>query len=251
MKIDAPTSGQIPRLRRLWKQAFGDTEAFLDGFFATGFAPERCRVLWEQNMPLAALYWFDCLWQGRKVAYLYAIATEKAHRNQGLCRRLMEDTHRHLASLGYAGAVLVPAEDGLFRLYAKMGYHSFCPMTKQTVSAGTFPIPVTTLSSDQYRRERKTRLPENSILHGEATFAFFSRFAGYYAAGDCLFCGSREGEQFIFQEFLGSQEGVPGILAALGVRQGVFLSPGDRDCAMYCSFSQDSALPEYFGIFLD
>lgn len=251
MRIDAPTSGQIPQLRRLWKQAFGDTEEFLDGFFATGFAPERCRVVWEQDVPAAALYWFDCLWQGRKVAYLYAIATEKAHRNRGLCHRLMEDTHRHLAALGYAGAVLVPAEEGLFRLYETMGYRSFCPMTKQTVSAGAFPTPVTALSFDQYCHKREARLPKDSILHGGVTFAFLSRFAGYYAAGDCLFCGSRENDSFVFQEFLGAQEDVPGILAALGVRQGCFLSPGGRNCAMYRSFSQDSALPEYFGIFLD
>ena len=30
MTIDSPSANQIPGLRQLWQQAFGDTDAFLD-----------------------------------------------------------------------------------------------------------------------------------------------------------------------------------------------------------------------------
>ena len=108
MIIDKPTSKEIPALRQLWKQAFGDTDAFLDSFFAHGFAFDRCRCVRIDGVLVAALYWFDCRWQGKKVAYLYAVATDMAFRGKRLCRMLMEDTHSHLQEAGYAGAALVP-----------------------------------------------------------------------------------------------------------------------------------------------
>ena len=32
----------IPALRRLWKQAFGDDDQLLDSFFSIAFSPDRC-----------------------------------------------------------------------------------------------------------------------------------------------------------------------------------------------------------------
>ena len=123
MNIDQPQTRDLPGLRQLWQEAFGDGDAFLDAFFQTGFAPSRCRCLYFSGDLAAALYWFDCTWENKKVAYLYAVATKKAYRGRGLCTALMEDTHRHLQDLGYHGAALVPGNEKLFTLYEKMGYH--------------------------------------------------------------------------------------------------------------------------------
>ena len=38
MRIDHPDLGQIPELRQLWKEAFGDSDAFLDAFFMVAFS---------------------------------------------------------------------------------------------------------------------------------------------------------------------------------------------------------------------
>ena len=102
MTIDAPRQEQIGQLRLLWKEAFGDTDAFLDSFFAIAFACDRCRCVTEDSRVTAALYWFDCSCGGKKMAYLYAVATAKDRRGSGLCRALLEDTHAHLKKKGYA-----------------------------------------------------------------------------------------------------------------------------------------------------
>ena len=122
MTINAPAPEQIPQLRRLWQQAFGDTDEFLEDFFCVAFSEERCATTEEDGKIAAMLYWFDCAWEGKKVAYIYAVATDEAYRNRGLCRALMESTHEKLQSLGYAGAVLVPGSLSLFSLYKKLGY---------------------------------------------------------------------------------------------------------------------------------
>ena len=75
MKIDYPAQEQIPKLRRLWKEAFSDNDGFLDAFFSKAFAPDRCRCVTVEGEPAAALYWFDCQLEGQPVAYIYAFAT--------------------------------------------------------------------------------------------------------------------------------------------------------------------------------
>ena len=35
MTFDYPTPQQLPGLRQLWQQVFGDTDEFLDAFFST------------------------------------------------------------------------------------------------------------------------------------------------------------------------------------------------------------------------
>ena len=122
MKIDYPTQEQTEELRSLWQEAFGDEDAFLDLFYTHGFSPDRCRCVTVGGQLAGALYWFDCSFQGRPIAYLYGVATAKAFRGKGICSALMENTHNHLNYLGYGGIVLVPAEEGLFRMYENLGY---------------------------------------------------------------------------------------------------------------------------------
>ena len=97
------TKKDIPCLRQLWQQAFGDSDAFLDKFFQVGFSFDRCQCIRHGADIAAALYWFDCTWNSKKVAYIYAVATDKAHRGKGLCRRLLEDTHAHLRAMKTSG----------------------------------------------------------------------------------------------------------------------------------------------------
>lgn len=252
MIIDKPLPGQLPELRQLWHQAFGDPEEFIQGFFRTGFSPERCRCVSVDSRLAAALYWFDCLWQGRKTAYIYAVATEKEFQGQGLCRALMEDTHSHLQRLGYAGTALVPVNEALFSLYEKLGYRAFCPVKRVTVETGPEPKPVRSVSADTYGVLRLQMMPENGIIQQGDTLSYLASYAEFYTGSDTLFCAVREGDILYLQEFLGDASCLPGILNSLGAEKGVVRLPGtDAPFAMYRSLTGDSSLPSYFGIPLD
>lgn len=235
-------------LRRLWKQAFGDPDAFLDGFFSAGFSPKRCATIEKDGHLAAMLFWFDCTWEDRKVAYLYAVATDKDYRNQGLCRALMEHSHRHLQSLGYAGALLVPGSRALFSLYEKLGYVPFCNAQTVTVQAGTSPAVFAHLAPAEYGKKRAPLLPEGSVVQDGETLEFLSTFCGLYESEDCLFSGGSEGNTFFFQEFLGNTRRLPHILRALGAEKGVLRIPGDTPFAMYHPLDGTKALPSYFDI---
>ncbi|MFR0734393.1 MAG: GNAT family N-acetyltransferase [Oscillospiraceae bacterium] len=67
--------GDVPALRELWKEAFGDGDRFLDQFFEGPFAPERSRVAVVEGAVSGALYWFPASCKGQSLAYLYGVAT--------------------------------------------------------------------------------------------------------------------------------------------------------------------------------
>ena len=107
----------IAKLQKLWQEAFDEPEDFTDLFFSKIYSPERCHCILDQGVPVCALYWFDCYVSGRKLAYIYAVATLKSHRGQGLAQKLIREAHEILRQQGYAGVILVPAGEKLFGFY--------------------------------------------------------------------------------------------------------------------------------------
>lgn len=243
MKADFPTATQIPALRVLWKEAFGDSDALLDNFFKAGFSPERCRCMFAEGQAAAALYWFDCSCDSRPFAYIYAVATAKAHRGRGLCRALMADTHAHLKELGYRGCILVPGEKGLFTMYKKMGYTCFSGMDTIHCEAAA-EVPMRKISARQYTALRKQYLPHHGVE--QQGTEFLASYAQLYAGNDFLLAWA----DGLGLELLGNTAAAPGILATLGKKEGSFRIPGSQPFAMWHPLS-DVPEPGYFGIAFD
>jgi GNAT superfamily N-acetyltransferase len=235
-------------LKQLWKIVFGDPDSFIDAFFHVAFSPDRCRCIEEAGKPVSALYWFDCSYEGGKLAYIYAVATHPEHRGKGLASRLLEDTHAHLKELGYAGAVLKPAA-GLFPFYERLGYETCGYITRFCAEASDSPLPLRQITAEEYGCLRKSFLPENGISQEGVTLAFLSTFASFYACADALVCANKE-EQVVF-EYLGNPHSAPGILSALSVKSAEIPTPGqDIPFAMWHPLNC-TKMPGYLGITLE
>ena len=241
MKIDYPAEGQIPALRNLWTEAFGDDDDFLDIFWDTAFSPDRCRCITVDSQVAAALYWFDCRFDGKPIAYIYAVATAKAFRGQGLCRKLMDNTRDLLAGLGYSGSILVP--DGhLFGMYESMGYQVCSSVRKFSCKAGE-PVALREIDAEEYAQLRRQYLPTGGVVQENENLQLLSALTKLYAGEDFLYAEDAE--------LLGNAEAAPGILAALGKESGSFRCPGqETPFAMYLPLDGQIA-PTYFGLAFD
>ena len=159
MKIDYGMPRDIPALIGLWKTCFGDSEEFIRLFFDTAYAPERCRCVFPDEKPGAALYWFDVCCREQKMAYIYGVATAPEHRGKGLCRALMADTHALLAREGYHAALLVPEGEDLRRMYAGFSYEPGTTVTEVTCAAGENPVEFRTIGREEFALRRRRMLP--------------------------------------------------------------------------------------------
>ena len=230
-------------LRTLWTECFGNEENWIDVFFQTAFDPTHVCCLTRRGQLAAALCWMDTFCDGRPLAYLYAIATAPAHRRQGLCRELMGKTHDLLARQGYAGAILVPGDEGLRQMYGKMNYVNFGGIRRFCAEAGE-PIPIRRLSPEEYTALRREYLPAGGVIQENGAMEFLASAAELYVGADFLLAMAGD----VGLELLGNAHGAPGILGALGLERGSFRVPGGEPFAMFRSLSEEDWQPGYFGL---
>ena len=230
-------------LRTLWTTCFDNEDGWIDSFFATAFDPNHVRTLNRQGRLAAALCWMDVSCQGRKLAYLYAIATAPDFRRQGLCRELMGLTHEKLSEQGYAGTILVPADAGLRRMYGEIDYVNFGGIREITARAGS-PCSMRRLSPEEYAAARRGCLPRGGVVQEHGAIAYLAAGAELYAGEDFLLAMSGN----LGLELLGNSEAAPGILGALGLTDGRFRILGEEPFAMYRSMTKDEWTPGYFGL---
>lgn len=240
MNLDHPVASQIPQLRALWKEAFGDTDAFLDHFYSKAFSPERCLCATVEGEVAAMAYWFDC----GEYAYIYAVATAKKHRGKGISHALMARIHQILTDKGYAGCILVPGEESLRRFYRGMGYEN-CGGVEEFDAKATSPLPLRKLEIKEYAALRRTYLPEGGVIQEGVNLDFLSCWAQFFEAPHALAAAIWEEGKLLVLELLGDVQEAPGIAAALGADTGWFRAPGEKPFAMHRPLNSNTP-PKYF-----
>lgn len=252
MKIDFPVPSQYEALSALWQDAFGDSEEFVDGFFYTGFSPARCRCAVEEGKLVAALYWFDVQYENRRFAYIYAVAVDKAYRGRGIARKLMEDTHAHLKLRGYEGVLLLPQQEGLRQMYAKMGYTDCTKVREFCCLASDTAVEIQRIDREEFSRRRYTYLPENGAIQEDENIAYLEMMAFFYTGPDFLLAARKQGQRLFGLELLGNAHAAPGILKALDCTEGCFRTPGEEmEFTMFYPLQENVTPPTYVGLVFD
>jgi len=133
MRTRTATAADIPGLKALWKQAFGDEDRFIDAFFDKLFRPEGCVMIEDEGRPISMAHLIPCTLifrEGMEVErfpalYLYGMATDEDHRGKGLGLMLLSFAKGYAGAMGFEAIALLPADEGLFRFYKKAGYEEF------------------------------------------------------------------------------------------------------------------------------
>ena len=247
-----PDPEEILQLLSLWKKVFGEYDGFWELFLETAFLPDHCRCIVENRQVTAGLYWFDCFCQGDKIAYVYAVATDPAHRGKGLCRKLMADVHTVLKGREYDSVMLVPADAGLREMYRKMGYEDCTCISGLACTAGETAAEVRNVDAEEYAALRREFLPEGSVLQEGIQLPFLAAQAQLFAGPDFLLAAYLEEDTLHGIELLGNSHAAPGILRALGCRDGTFQIPGsERNFTMIHKLTETAVIPNYFGFSFD
>ena len=252
MIADYPKTEQIPQLRELWKEAFGDTDAFLDAFFSLGFCQNRCRCITENGKVLSALYWFEVTCADSRYAYLYAVATAAASRGQGLFSMLLEDTRQLLMEEGFDGILLVPQTEALGRMYEKFGFFSCATVMCHQISAGAEKIAVREIGPESFRLLRRDMLPDGGVLQEGALLVFLASQCHFWAGEGWLATGQIYDGKLVCQEFLGDPAAMQGLQRVLDVPEGEFRTAGNmRPFAWLLPLTDRCERPAYFALALD
>ena len=253
MIIETLTSEHEASLLKLWQEAFGDDDTFLEAFFSTAYSADRCRCIMLDGEIAAALYWMPCEHLGKKIAYIYGVATAKAHRRKGLCHTLMADTHRILKEQGYEGTILVPQSADLEALYDSMGY-SVCSQIREFVCGPQISdLQLSRINTVEYAKMRRRLMPEGGVLQEDVALDFLATQARFYAGHGFAMAAQVQGDVLYGMELLGNTSVAPALVALMGCGEGKFRTPGEgRNFAMYRPLSGSTLpAPTYFGLAFD
>lgn len=194
MRFVTATTADIPALSRLWKQAFGDTDAEITRFFQDAF-PHALGFAAKDGDSLAAmcfalpqqLAWRDTVYPA---AYLYAVATDLSYRKQGICKELLAFAEQTLQAQGYACVLLVPADENLAHMYEKFGYHGEFSCSAHAASLPPAAHSAQSIDTAAYAGLRETLLWDiPHVRYAKHWLDYEAHDARFYA----LSCGSASG----------------------------------------------------------
>ena len=240
------------QLLKLWKQAFGEHDGFWELFLETGYSPDRTLYLTEKNTICAVLCWFDTEARDQKWAYVYAVVTHPDFRGRGLCRKLFGQAEALWKDRGYAGVLLVPADEGLRKMYEKMGYETCTYVKEFSCEAAQVPVALRPVKAAEFAVLRRSLLPEGGAIQEGENLRFLAAQAELLAGEEVLLAAWREAQTLHVMELLGDPKAAPGIVTALGCEQGEFRMPGEETpWAMGKKLQKDVDFPAYFGFAFD
>ena len=112
----------IPALTELWLCCFEEDREAVKLFFKRNLSDTHGYLAEHEHQPIAALYLIDCTLCGKKAHYLCGAATLPAYRGKGIMSALVEFALSDAKLRGDSFSTLLPADEGLYRFYARLGY---------------------------------------------------------------------------------------------------------------------------------
>ena len=240
----------ITELRSLWKEAFGDSETFMDDFFQVAYDQSRCRFIRKNGKTVSALYWFDVDVGIEKMAYLYGVATLTEYRGQGFAAYLIEKTCKELKEKGYSGVLLVPGSEKLFEYYRRLGFFACTTIDELRCDAEGKTL-LRNIDREEYTLLRRQLLPYRGVEQEGAFLELLQRQYGLFAGDGFVLCAAVNDEKAFIPEFLGDIHRLPEVVGALGVKTAQVRVPGKgRSFSMYRPLNS-TVPPLYFGLAMD
>ena len=219
----------LPALTALWHTCFGDPPEWIGGFWRQYFS--SITVFTDETRDAMALA-LPVRWQERDAAYFYAVCTAPAARGQGRCRTLLREAEAYLRAHGCAFALLVPAEESLFRYYAALGYENafFCSHREFHAAAAAPAVPV---SAARYAQLRAQYAPPHAVVYPPQLLALQASL-GCLLEIPGLGCAAVEQPDGLVRELLSAspQAAADAVAAFLGTEMLTAQCPGDMPFGM-------------------
>lgn len=115
----------IPRLRALWQECFGDSDAFCDWFFAERFAPALSVAAEENGEILSAVHGWPFTLSIRNKAIpaimMCGVATHPAARGKGLMTKCISLFMANAREKGFLALFQKPVD---FDIYVRLGHYA-------------------------------------------------------------------------------------------------------------------------------
>ena len=120
-EIIRATNSDLPHVKALWQEIFGDNEEFIEGFYRAFPIKENTLVAKVGERVVGMANALDCTlaYENERFCgkYIYALAVSGEHRGMGIAKALLDACEEGNFVL------LVPETPDLYCMYAHLGYN--------------------------------------------------------------------------------------------------------------------------------
>lgn len=258
MKYTRCGSDDVLQLRRLWKEVFEDSDAFLDLFFERIFPNCDTFAARDGETVIAMLFALPqsicCAEQTKKAAYVYAAAVKKEYRGQGVFRGLMEFCKKKLQNR-FASCILLACETAeLAEMYRKLGFEG-CRMQFEPAALPKANGEAMKIGAVDYAGIRETVLFDTPHVRYDKTLLEFEGvLADFYALqtptlAGCAAVRKLPDGRLRCDELLPDRRILPALAAALGEKEILLVSEPPR--FMLCPLQIQKTDMPYAAFFFD
>jgi predicted acetyltransferase len=135
MDIRLLTEKDIPLAKALWKQAFNDTDAFIDWYFDSKVLPGQSLGLFDNGLASVLHmipYTVSVQHRPLRSAFIAGAATDKSRRGEGLMRTLLRES---LILMRQRGILLTHLYPFQHEFYERLGWGTYSYVRKQDITA--------------------------------------------------------------------------------------------------------------------
>ena len=178
MRYRAIRESDLPSLAALWLRCFEEKEEAVKLFFERNLSNTHAYLAEDGGTAIAAVYLIGCQLVGKSAHYLCGAATDPAYRHRGVMTALIEFALRDAARRGDCYSALLPANDGLYRFYARLGYKEGAAVCCKELS--TEPSQRRFSSSFDWEELQRRCGGDKFLLWNNKTIRFASKYYACY-----------------------------------------------------------------------
>jgi GNAT superfamily N-acetyltransferase len=129
----------------LWKDAFGDPDAFMRLYFNNVYRDENALVIENEGKILSSLqmlpYTMTFCGEEISVAYISGACTASSEQGKGLMKQLLQDAFHEMRQRNIALSALIPADKWLFNYYRSQGYTEVFEFSVRVYTRQEYVLP--------------------------------------------------------------------------------------------------------------
>lgn len=185
--IKKAEESQIPELKKIWIECFGDSEAYVDMFFEKRFKSTVCLTAVYQNKTIGAMYLLPVFaYEYGKIKngwYGYAVGVLKEYRKNGIYAAMHNKICKYLKA-NNEFYILCPANRKLYDFYRTLGFSDYAFLKDTTILPNgetSADLELNDITPAEYVILRNSYFNNNGLI-------FWNETAIEYAMEENKFC---------------------------------------------------------------
>lgn len=201
-KIQKGDSDQIPQLKKIWSECFGDSDEYIDLFFEKRFKTTQTITATVGDKTVGAVYLLPVTVNEygllKKGWYGYAIGVLEKYRKNGIYAAIHAKICEYIKTHNQF-YILCPANHKLYEYYCGLGFSDYAYLSEITLfpNGSNTDFTIHGISPTEYMRERNLYFNEDGIIYWDENAIEYALCENDFCGGFCAYLQEKNNKYIV------------------------------------------------------